>query len=218
MPLETFLHFDWKKHLVRALAFALTVFCNQCSGVYYGDVFRGQTQYLNSADATRGGYGKRSNMGPKPDTESYWHGDDVEGAPKIVISLSQQKVFFYKGGKLVGLSIISSGDDAHRTPSGSFSVLQKDAAHRSSQYGDFVGSEGEIVKPEVDREVDIQPPGSHYVGTMMPHFMRFTGGKGMHAGYLPGYPASHGCVRMPEEMARHFFANATEGTPVDVRP
>jgi hypothetical protein len=50
----------------------------------------------------------------------------------------------------------------------------------------------------------------------MPFFIRFNGGIGMHAGRLPGYPASHGCVRMPRAMAAHFFANAPLGTPVTV--
>ena len=50
----------------------------------------------------------------------------------------------------------------------------------------------------------------------MPNFMRFNGGVGMHTGFLPGYPASHGCVRMPDHMARVFFENAEIGTPVVV--
>lgn len=51
----------------------------------------------------------------------------------------------------------------------------------------------------------------------MPYFMRIHGGIGMHAGYLPGYPASHGCIRLPKEMAVHFFENAAVGAPVTVR-
>jgi lipoprotein-anchoring transpeptidase ErfK/SrfK len=52
----------------------------------------------------------------------------------------------------------------------------------------------------------------------MHHFMRFTGGIGMHEGFLPGYPASHGCVRMPGHMAAIFYHNVAIGTPVTVRP
>ena len=51
----------------------------------------------------------------------------------------------------------------------------------------------------------------------MPYFLRIHGGIGMHAGYLPGYPASHGCIRLPQQMAIEFFKNATVGTPVDIR-
>ena len=53
----------------------------------------------------------------------------------------------------------------------------------------------------------------------MPNFMRITqGGVGMHAGYIPGYPASHGCIRMPEKMSQIFFQNVSLGTPVIVEP
>jgi lipoprotein-anchoring transpeptidase ErfK/SrfK len=51
----------------------------------------------------------------------------------------------------------------------------------------------------------------------MPFFLRFTRGYGMHAGYVPRYRASHGCIRMPGEMAEHFFDAAEEGTPVIVK-
>jgi lipoprotein-anchoring transpeptidase ErfK/SrfK len=51
----------------------------------------------------------------------------------------------------------------------------------------------------------------------MPYFMRFNNGIGMHAGYLPGYPASHGCVRMPQDLAEAFFRHAPVGTTVEVR-
>ena len=52
----------------------------------------------------------------------------------------------------------------------------------------------------------------------MPYFMRIHGAVGMHAGYLPGYPASHGCIRMPEFMAEDFFNNVEIGTPVTIGP
>jgi lipoprotein-anchoring transpeptidase ErfK/SrfK len=51
----------------------------------------------------------------------------------------------------------------------------------------------------------------------MPYFLRIQGGTGLHAGYLPGYPASHGCVRLPEGMALKFFEDASVGTPVEIR-
>ena len=56
-------------------------------------------------------------------------------------------------------------------------------------------------------------------GAPMPNFMRITpGGVGMHAGYIPGYPASHGCIRMPERMSQAFFHNVSVGTKVIVEP
>ena len=73
------------------------------------------------------------------------------------------------------------------------------------------------VQQNIDRTVDPQPHGTKFDGANMFFFMRFTRGIGMHAGYLPGYPASHGCVRMPQHMAETFFRNVSVGTPVDVR-
>jgi hypothetical protein len=60
------------------------------------------------------------------------------------------------------------------------------------------------------------PPGCRFVQAPMPYFMRFNGAEGMHAGYLPGYPASHGCVRLPKEKAIAFFEAVEVGTPVTV--
>ena len=64
---------------------------------------------------------------------------------------------------------------------------------------------------------DPKPPGTRFKGAPMPYFMRLTGsGVGLHAGYLPGYPASHGCIRMPEFMAENFFSSVSIGTPVTI--
>ena len=72
----------------------------------------------------------------------------------------------------------------------------------------------------MQRDVDVRkdpcPKGARFVGAAMPYFMRFTGGYGMHAGYVPRYRASHGCIRMPEKMARRFFEAAKVGTRVEV--
>ena len=59
-------------------------------------------------------------------------------------------------------------------------------------------------------------PGEKFIPAPMHYFMRFVGADGMHAGYLPGYPASHGCVRMPEQYAIAFFNSVSVGTPVTV--
>ena len=60
------------------------------------------------------------------------------------------------------------------------------------------------------------PAGAKFVNAPMRYFMRFTEGIGMHAGYLPGYAASHGCVRMPADRAAAFYQNVEVGTPVTV--
>ena len=73
---------------------------------------------------------------------------------------------------------------------------------------------GQVVNDDADSRVDKPGPGQVYEGSPMPNFLRFDGGVGMHTGFLPGYPASHGCVRMPNHMAEKFFEHATVGTPV----
>jgi lipoprotein-anchoring transpeptidase ErfK/SrfK len=149
---------------------------------------------------------------------SYWIGDGVTGVPSIKIVLSAQRAYFYKGGKLVGDSTISSGKKGFETPPGEYKVIQKDKDHLSNIYGDYVDKNGKVVQQYVDVTKDPLPPGAKFQGAEMPFFLRFTGGYGMHAGYLPGFAASHGCVRMPVEMAEHFFNAVDEGTPVTVVP
>lgn len=151
------------------------------------------------------------------DNVSYWDGDSVAGAPRIRISLGEQKAYFYKGEQLVGVSLISTGREGFDTPPGSFSIVQKNKDHVSSVYGDYVdASTGQVVQKDVDRRTDPMPKGAKYDGARMPYFMRIHGGVGMHEGFLPGYPASHGCIRMPGFMAAAFFRNVSTGTPVSV--
>jgi len=153
---------------------------------------------------------------PAPVRESYWKGEGVKGPAAITINITEQRAYFYLGGQLVGESTISSGRKGFETPPGHYKVIQKDKDHVSNLYGDYVDENGEIVKKNVDASKDPKPEGAEFKGASMPFFLRFTGGYGMHAGYLPGYRASHGCVRMPKSMAEHFFEAATEGMPVTV--
>ncbi len=171
--------------------------------------FSTKTQYL-------GGMYGNAPAGPSHDTVSYWDGDGIEGKPSIKISLGEQRAYFYKSGVLVGVSQLSTGREGLNTPYGHFSIIQKDINHVSSLFGDYVDSAGNVVVPNVDVTKDPKPPGAHFRGTPMPYFMRIVSGTGMHAGYLPGYPASHGCIRMPEFMAENFFKSVSTGTPVTI--
>ncbi|MEP6955519.1 MAG: L,D-transpeptidase family protein [Chthoniobacterales bacterium] len=169
------------------------------------------TQYLG------GVYGSGAVASSAPqDSVSYWDGDGVAGSPSVKIKISEQKAYFYKGGELVGVSQLSTGREGLDTPIGTFKISQKDKDHASSKYGDYVDDAGNVVVPNVDVTKDPKPPGTHYKGAPMPYFMRIVGGVGMHAGYLPGYPASHGCIRMPEFMAANFFDAVSSGTPVTI--
>ena len=152
-----------------------------------------------------------------PTPSGYWNGEGVHGSPKIVVHLSEQKAYFYKGKHLVGETTISTGKKGFSTPPGSYAVLEKDRKHVSSEFGDYVDDEGNVVRSNIDVRKDTQPRGSHFDGARMPYFMRFRGGYGMHAGYVPPFRASHGCIRLPEQWAKPFFENAEEGTPVIVK-
>jgi hypothetical protein len=159
------------------------------------------------------GTGRRMNF----DNVSYWDGDHVSGSPRIRISLGEQKAYFYKGDQLVGVSLLSTGREGYNSPTGRFAILQKNKDHISSIYGDYVdAATGEPIVKDIDRRKDPMPRGAKYDGARMPYFMRFVGGVGMHEGFLPGYPASHGCIRMPGFMAEAFFRNVDIGTPVTV--
>ncbi len=172
-----------------------------------------------SAGLMLGGTGCASvSQPPDPARVSFWNGDRMSGSPSIRISLSQQRAFFYKGGQLAGVSLISSGREGLDTVTGSFRILEKDAVHRSSLFGNYLNAEGKVIQTDVNTRTDRMPPGAHYEGANMPHWMRITGGTGMHAGFLPGYAASHGCIRMPAFMAEAFFRSVEIGTPVSIEP
>ena len=135
----------------------------------------------------------------------------------VVVSLPKQRAYLMIGEQIVADSPISSGKAGHTTPSGSFSVLEKDPDHRSSIYGDFVDGYGRTVRSGISAKIDSAPSGTHYVGASMRWFMRLTGeGVGMHVGILPGYPASHGCIRMSSDGAKLFYDTVKVGTPVKV--
>lgn len=148
--------------------------------------------------------------------KSYWDDSGIVGPPSIVINLTKQTASFYKDGKLVGVSAISSGREGFDTPAGNFKITQKNIDHASNLYGDYVDASGNVVVKDVDVKKDPRPAGATFRGAPMPYFMRITGGVGMHQGFLPGVPDSHGCIRMPQKMARLFWDNAPQGTPVTV--
>ncbi len=161
------------------------------------------------------GNGPVSSSAPQ-DTVSYWDGDGMTGKPSVKIVLSEQRAYLYKGGQLAGISQLSTGREGLATPNGHFSIIQKDVDHVSSKYGDYVDAADNVIVPNVNVDTDPKPAGTHFKGAPMPYFMRIVGGVGMHAGYLPGYPASHGCIRMPEFMAEDFFKSVSVGTPVTI--
>ncbi len=120
--------------------------------------------------------------------EFVWHPErSPDGPVAVIVSLPEQRVHVYRNGIRIGVSTCSTGREGHRTPTGVFTVLQKDRNHRSSTYNN----------------------------APMPNMNRLTwSGIALHAGQLPGYPASHGCVRLPLEFSRLFFTVTHIGTAV----
>ena len=138
---------------------------------------------------------------------------------RVYVSLSKQRAYLINTttDEIVIDSPISSGKSGHTTPKGSYVIKQKDRDHRSSIYGDFVDRSGRTVRRGVSTKIDSAPSGTSYVGAPMKWFMRLSNeGVGMHTGFLPGYAASHGCVRMPEQIAQLFYERVRVGTPAVV--
>lgn len=135
----------------------------------------------------------------------------------VLVSLAKQRAYLLVGEEIAIDTPISSGKRAGMTPPGKYTVLEKDPNHRSSIYGDFVDSGGRTVRSGVSLKIDSAPSGTHYVGAPMKWFMRLTNeGVGMHVGILPGYPASHGCVRLPADIAPLIYQKVKIGTPVEI--
>ena len=200
-----------KRFVPIALAL-IVIFATGCAN-YDTRLNNAKTSYLG----TDGSIISRSSTSTLADKNSYWDGDGVAGAPSIVIDLSEQQASFYNGGKLVGVSAISSGREGYGTPVGNYKITQKNPDHVSNLYGDFVNAQGDVLVKNVTNKKDPVPPGGRFAGSPMPFFMRLgRTAVGLHQGFLPGVPDSHGCIRMPERMVKIFFANAPSGTPVTI--
>ena len=134
----------------------------------------------------------------------------------VLVSLGKQRAYLLVGNEIAIDTPISSGKAAGMTPTGNFRVQEKDEDHRSNLYGNFVDSKGRVVRAGVSARIDSAPSGTHYEGCPMYYFMRISEGVGMHVGILPGYPASHGCIRMPADIAPMFYQRVKIGTSVEV--
>ena len=112
-----------------------------------------------------------------------------DGPIYMVISIERQMIHVYSGDRLIGMASVSTGMKGHRTPTGDYPILQKRQWHRSNLYSN----------------------------APMPYMQRLTwDGIALHAGHNPGYPASHGCIRLPYAFARQLFAMTRMGTLVAV--
>lgn len=109
------------------------------------------------------------------------------GPVAVIVSLSEQTLYVYRNGVRIGRSTVSSGKEGHKTPTGVFTILEKNVTHHSSAYHE----------------------------ASMPYQERLTwGGVAIHAGNLPGYPESHGCIHVPMDFARKLYEVTDKGTTV----
>ena len=107
----------------------------------------------------------------------------------ITVDLTSQRAWVYRGETLIGLSTISSGQAGYETPTGSYTILQKNLTHKSNIYDD----------------------------APMPFMQRLTwDGVALHAGAIPGHPGSHGCVRLPKGFAKLLYGATRVGTVVTI--
>jgi lipoprotein-anchoring transpeptidase ErfK/SrfK len=179
------------------------------------------TTLLPSCASNTGSQGKPPVASAPPQPTLYeWHGvTDASGPTKVRIALNEQKAYIYKGGEEAGWTYVASGRSAYPTPQGTFRVSEKKVQKNSSKYGIIVDGEGNVVDSDATLGVDRIPPGCRFVGASMPYWMRLTGnGIGMHAGNIPnpGSPASHGCIRLPRDMAATLYDVVDVGTVVTV--
>ncbi|MFZ1575224.1 MAG: L,D-transpeptidase family protein [Chromatiaceae bacterium] len=147
-----------------------------------------------------------------------WEGDNRK-ITHIWIDVDSQKARFYEGTKQVGWTYVASGLKSHPTPVGHFAVMGKEKTKESNLYGKIYNAEGQVVVSDAQRGRHPVPAGGRFAGAKMPYFLRLTGdGVGLHAGRIPrpGHPASHGCIRLPEQFAQRLFTQVPVGTPVTI--
>lgn len=148
----------------------------------------------------------------------YWDKPkDLEGHHTIVVDTEKQEARYYINGRQVGSSAVSSGKAGHDTPKGEFSVIDKDINHRSSTYGSIVDSRGNVMISDYTVGAPI-PKGGKYKGAEMNYGMQLTrSGIWMHEGAVTQATESHGCIRLPRNMAKIFFENTPVGSTVIIK-
>ena len=144
-----------------------------------------------------------------------WVGAAIAAETRVIINLSEQRAYLIEKGKVTLISPIASGKPAWQTPTGNFTIFSKDIDHYSRSFGSVLDASGRIINSNATAGSPV-PRGGHFRPAPMPYYMEFSEAVGMHGGYLPGYPASHGCVRMPKDLAAKFFERVHIGTPVMV--
>ena len=154
-------------------------------------------------------------------SRDFWRGAAIEQhAPAqtrlLVLREEQRGRLYIKGQVAMDFPLCTGKPGKHETPPGKFRISQKVREHRSTLYGAFVDSQSRIVKGGV-RVTDSRPAGSHFKGAKMEYWMRFNGAIGLHEGNVYRERASHGCVRVPPEVAPILYEKMAVGSGIEVR-
>ncbi|MEJ6580143.1 MAG: L,D-transpeptidase [Akkermansiaceae bacterium] len=137
----------------------------------------------------------------------------------VTIDLSMQRGFLMVGDQVAMDYRVSSGSSSHKTPSGSYKIVEKIKDKRSNLYGKVLNSSGGVVKSNADSRKDEVPEGGKFLGTSMAYWMRLTNtGIGMHRGDVNSRYASHGCIRSHYTAVPIVFSKTRIGTPVSIIP
>lgn len=133
----------------------------------------------------------------------------------LEISLSEQRGILLVRTAVAMDFPVATGRKSHPTPAGDFTIRAKEKNYSSNIYGKIYDAQNILLVPDADTRTDIVPEGGRFEGATMPYWMRLTdSGVGMHVGYVPGRPASHGCIRLKHDSATELFDLVKVGTPV----
>lgn len=160
------------------------------------------------------------NQVPKqPDTYLYINEDKLDSLSpsnsRIEIDLSDQRARVYQGNTLVIETQVSTGRKGYTTPTGTYTIKEKTVDKQSGRYGTWFDAHGNKLEGDDFRD---PPAGAvNFVGADMPYWLRITGGIGMHIGFVPNEPASHGCIRVPGRIQPLIYQKVKVGTKVRIR-
>ena len=133
----------------------------------------------------------------------------------LEISLGEQRGLLLVRTAIAMDFPVATGKKSHPTPSGNFAIRGKEKNYSSNLYGKIYDAQNVVLVADADARTDAVPEGGRFEGATMPYWMRLTDtGVGMHVGYVPGRPASHGCIRLKRETATQLFDLVKVGTTV----
>ncbi len=180
---------NFKSALILAAAVSTAAFMSSCSTVSSG----------GSGLAAYQAYDRPTKMPKNP------------GNVRVKVSLSKQRTYVMEGSEVLLAMPVSVGAPGSSTPSGSFTIISKNAKYRANTHG--YAYKGDDVRKTM---ISSRPAGYSFKGTPMPFWCEFKANYGFHTGWVKHTPCSHGCIRMHENLSPKFFQMVKIGTPVNI--